>query len=75
MRGIGSRESLLLMTLGEKMDFMLICFLCRPPLQEGHHVTSGLRDVVGGRDANQDLERDCMSDDPLRWFKNLKIWN
>ena len=32
---------------------------CRPPLQEGHHVTSGLRDIAGGRDANQDLERDC----------------
>lgn len=29
-----------------------------PPLQEGHHVTQMMKDVMGGRDANQDLERD-----------------
>lgn len=33
----------------------------RPPLQEGHHVASVMRDVMGGRDAGEDLERDRVS--------------
>ena len=33
----------------------------RPPLSEGHHVTGRMKDVMGGRDASENIQKDRKS--------------
>jgi hypothetical protein len=33
----------------------------RPPFSEGHHVAARMKDMMGGRDATENLHKDCMS--------------